>query len=84
MGLYAEAVDMMQRSVDLSGMGHPLACRAAGVMTYLYDSGKGAKDRALVRMFQCKVVTFFVILFYFNCYSLWMIRYILMSCICYC
>jgi hypothetical protein len=45
--------------VDLSGMGHPLACRAAGVMTYLYDSGKGAKDRALVRMFQCKVVTFF-------------------------
>jgi hypothetical protein len=59
MGLYAEAVEMMQRSVDLSGMGHPLACRAAGVMTYLYDSGKGAKDRALVRMFQCKVVTFF-------------------------
>jgi len=47
MGLYSEAVEMMQRSVDLSGMGHPLACRAAGIMTYLYDSGKGAKERSL-------------------------------------
>lgn len=48
MGLYSEAAGLMQRAVQLAGMGHPLACRAAGVMTYLYDQGKDAKERSLV------------------------------------
>jgi hypothetical protein len=48
MGLYAEAVSMMQRAVQLSGMAHPLACRACGIMTYLYDDKRGGKERSLV------------------------------------
>lgn len=47
MGLYSEAVDMMQRAVQVSGA-LPLAWRACGVMTYLYDSGQGHKERSLV------------------------------------
>lgn len=34
--------------LQLSGMGHPLACRVCGVMTYLYDSSQGARERSLV------------------------------------
>lgn len=46
MGLYDEAVGAMQQAVEISGMSHPLACRACGIMTYLYQE-RGGKERSL-------------------------------------
>lgn len=38
----------MRVFLQLSGMSHPLACRVCGVMTYLYDGSKQARERSLV------------------------------------